>query len=70
LDNVQTKYPIGALVRMISESQERMAVVIEKEDYEEAMRLIQDANLEAVKIATVTDSEDDFNKDRLCASYN
>jgi phosphoribosylformylglycinamidine (FGAM) synthase-like enzyme len=31
---------------MISESQERMAFVIDKEDYEEAMKIINEYNLE------------------------
>lgn len=38
-----------------------MAVVISPEDYEEAMRLIESENLEAVQIAAITDEEETVN---------
>ncbi len=41
----------------ISESQERMAVVIEKENLERFMEIAAEENLQACKVATVTDTE-------------
>ncbi len=69
LDQILTKYPIGALVRMISESQERMAFVIDEEDYEEAMTIINEYNLEGRNVATVTDSVENPENDRLNVTY-
>lgn len=48
-----------------SESQERMAVVINPENYDDVMARIKEENLEAVQVATVTDDEKDSSKNRL-----
>ena len=41
----------------ISESQERMAVVVDKENEEKFIKLTLEENLEAVKVAVVTDDK-------------
>ncbi|MCL2424989.1 MAG: phosphoribosylformylglycinamidine synthase [Oscillospiraceae bacterium] len=57
LDKVPTKYPgLDGTELAISESQERMAVVIAKEDLEKFLDEAAKENLEAVKIADVTDT--------------
>ena len=55
LDRVKTKYNgLNATELAISESQERMAVVIEARDMEEFMRYCREENIEAVHVADVT----------------
>ncbi len=57
LDRVKTKYSgLNATELAISESQERMAVVVEAKDTEEFMRYCREENIEAVEVADVTDS--------------
>lgn len=48
-----------------SESQERMAFVIDPQYYAEAMAMIEAENLEGVQIATVTDNPEQSENDRL-----
>ena len=56
LDLVPKKYEgLDGTELAISESQERMAVVIEEKDREEFLRLCNEENLEAVVVAKVTD---------------
>ncbi|WP_290772081.1 phosphoribosylformylglycinamidine synthase [Anaerofustis sp.] len=56
LDSVLKKYEgLDATEIAISESQERMAVVIAKEDKEKFIEAARKENLEAVQVATVTD---------------
>lgn len=57
LDRVPLKYK-GLTPReiAISESQERMAVVISKDDYDEFMKYAKEENLEATHVADVTDT--------------
>ncbi len=58
LDKVLKKYDgLSAVELAISESQERMAVVVTKENQEEFIKLAKQENLEAVVIAEVTDSK-------------
>ena len=55
LDNVPTKYSgLNATELAISESQERMAVVIEPKDVEEFIKYCHEENIEVTKVATVT----------------
>ncbi len=55
LNNVPTKYDgITGLELAISESQERMSVVIDPKDYDTFIRLCETENIEATKIAEVT----------------
>ena len=55
LDAVPKKYDgLDGTELAISESQERMAVVIEKENLEEFLKIAKRENLEATKVATVT----------------
>lgn len=55
LDRVTTKYSgLNATELAISESQERMSVVVEKKDMEEFMRLCGEENLEVRHVADVT----------------
>ncbi len=55
LDRVKTKYSgLNSTELAISESQERMAVVIESKDVEEFMRYCREENIEAVHVADVT----------------
>lgn len=57
LDRVKTKYSgLSATDLAISESQERMAVVVEKKDMEEFMRLCGEENIEVTHVADVTDT--------------
>gem|GEM_PF-1251969 len=56
-------------MRMISESQERMAFVIDEKDYDEAMTIINEYNLEGRNVATVTDSVENHENDRLNVTY-
>lgn len=56
LDNVPRKYEgLNGTELAISESQERMAVVLDKRDVERFMELAAQENLEAVRVATITD---------------
>lgn len=58
LDRVPTKYSgLNATELAISESQERMAVVIEAKDREEFCRYCAEENIEATHVADVTDTE-------------
>ena len=57
LDRVPTKYSgLNSTELAISESQERMSVVIEKKDVEEFMAYCREENIEAVHVADVTDT--------------
>ncbi len=57
LDKVPKKYEgLDGTELAISESQERMAVVIDKKDLETVLDLAEGENLEATNVATVTDS--------------
>jgi phosphoribosylformylglycinamidine synthase len=57
LDAVKTKYPgLGAIELAISESQERMAVVVDPADAKRVIELAAVENLDAYEIAQVTDS--------------
>lgn len=58
LDKVPKKYEgLDGTELAISESQERMAVVVDKENAEKFMQLSEVENLEAVVVAEVTDTE-------------
>ena len=58
LDKVPKKYEgLDGTEIAISESQERMAVVVNKEDEEKFINLCAEENLEAVKVAEVTNNE-------------
>lgn len=66
LDVVLKKYEgLDDTELAISESQERMAVVISPDDYEAVMAQIQAENLEFVQVATVTDDEEHSENNRL-----
>jgi len=66
LDQVRTKYSgLSAQELAHSESQERMAVVIKPEFYETVMAMIEAENLEAVRVATITDDEKNSANNRL-----
>ncbi len=57
LDRVKTKYSgLNSTELAISESQERMAVVVEARDVGEFMRYCREENIEAVEVADVTDT--------------
>ncbi len=57
LDRVKTKYSgLNATELAISESQERMSVVIEKKDEEEFCRYCAEENIETTHVANVTDT--------------
>ncbi|MCR2030521.1 phosphoribosylformylglycinamidine synthase [Alistipes timonensis] len=57
LDRVKTKYSgLNSTELAISESQERMSVVIEAKDMEEFMGYCREENIEAVHVADVTDT--------------
>ncbi len=57
LDNVLTKYDgLNGTELAISESQERMSVVVDSENVEKFINHCRKENIEAVKIAEVTDS--------------
>lgn len=57
LDKVPLKYEgLKPKEIAISESQERMAVVIDKKDLDEFVKLAEEENLETTHVATVTDS--------------
>lgn len=57
LDRVTTKYDgLNATELAISESQERMSVVVEAKDMEEFMRYCHEENIEVRHVADVTDS--------------
>ncbi len=57
LDRVRTKYSgLNATELAISESQERMAVVVERKDVGEFMGYCREENIEAVEVADVTDT--------------
>ncbi len=65
LNNVLTKYNgLNATELAISESQERMSVVVGKNDVETFINYCKEENIEAVTIATVTDDR------RLVMHYN
>ncbi|APD08106.1 phosphoribosylformylglycinamidine synthase [Flavobacteriaceae bacterium UJ101] len=56
LDVIPTKYSgLNGTELAISESQERMAVVVEDQDVEKFIKLAEKENLEAVEVAEVTD---------------
>jgi phosphoribosylformylglycinamidine synthase len=56
LDEVTTKYEgLNGTELAISESQERMAVVVDKNDKDEFIRLAEEENLEAKVVAEITD---------------
>lgn len=58
LDRVRTKYSgLSATELAISESQERMAVVIERKDMPRFVELCHEENIEVVHIADVTDTD-------------
>lgn len=58
LDNVPKKYEgLDGTELSISESQERMAIVIDKKDMDEVFELAAQENLEATYVAKVTDSK-------------
>ena len=61
LDRVPTKYQLNATEIAISESQERMAVVIEPKNVDAFIKIAQAENLKITHVATVTD----LNKMRL-----
>ena len=68
LDRVRVKYSgLNATELAISESQERMAVVVEAKDAEEFMKYCREENIEVVQVAEVTDTERMrmYNGDRL-----
>nr|WP_319776127.1 phosphoribosylformylglycinamidine synthase subunit PurQ [uncultured Sphaerochaeta sp.] len=57
LDKIPVKYAgLDGTERAISESQERMAMVVEESDAEAFIRLAEEENLEATVVATVTES--------------
>ncbi|MCL2350183.1 MAG: AIR synthase-related protein, partial [Defluviitaleaceae bacterium] len=57
LDNVRKKYDgLDGTELAISESQERMAVVVHADDAEKLINLAYDENLEAYQVAEITDS--------------
>ena len=57
LDKVPTKYAgLDGTEIAISESQERMAVVVDKKDVDQMMDYVAEENLEAVPVAVVTES--------------
>lgn len=57
LDRIPVKYSgLNATELAISESQERMSVVVEKKDMEEFIRYCHEENLEVTHVADVTDS--------------
>lgn len=59
LDNVEKKYEgLNATELAISESQERMAIVVDAKDENEIIKLAQEENLQAKKVALVTEKED------------
>ncbi len=56
LDKVPVKYPgLDGTELAISESQERMALVVEKDKLDQVLALARAENLQAVKVAVVTD---------------
>ena len=58
LDRVPVKYSgLNSTELAISESQERMAVVVERKDMERFMELCSEENVEATHVADVTDTE-------------
>ena len=68
LDRVKTKYSgLNSTELAISESQERMSVVVEAKDMEEFMGYCREENIEAVHVADVTDTARMrmFNGDRM-----
>lgn len=66
LDAIYTKYTwLDGTELAISESQERMAILISKNDFKEVMDLIKFYNVEAVKIADVTNDDNNPNKDKM-----
>ena len=65
LNKVKVKYTgLTGTELAISESQERMAVVIQRENLEKFIKYAEEENLEAYKVAEVTD------KNRLVMKYN
>ena len=57
LDRVKTKYSgLNVTELAISESQERMSVVVERKDMEEFMKYCAEENLEATHVADITDT--------------
>ena len=73
LDRVPTKYSgLNSTELAISESQERMSVVIEQKDMEAFMQYCREENIEAVHVADVTDTARMrmYNKGRLVADLS
>ncbi len=73
LDRVPVKYNgLNVTELAISESQERMAVCIEKKDIEEFLKYCKEENLEATYVADVTNSAkmNMYYKDKLVASLD
>ena len=73
LDRVPTKYSgLNSTELAISESQERMSVVIEQKDVEAFMKYCREENIEAVHVADVTDTARMrmFNQGRLVADLS
>ncbi|MEG2001666.1 MAG: phosphoribosylformylglycinamidine synthase [Clostridia bacterium] len=57
LNQVRTKYSgLNATEIAISESQERMSVVVEKKDVDEFLKYCEEENLESYKVADITDT--------------
>jgi len=54
---------------VISESQERMAIVVSEEDYEAVMEMIRRENIHAFHAGTVLTNEEESEKNRLRISY-
>ncbi len=73
LDRVPTKYSgLNSTELAISESQERMSVVIEQQDMEAFMQYCREENIEAVHVADVTDTARMrmYNQGRLVADLS
>jgi len=55
---------------MISESQERMSIVVAPEHEAEVLRMIEEENIVWFRAGTITDNVDDPSQDRLVVNYN
>jgi len=70
LDKVQKKYAgLDGSELAISESQERMAIVIGPEDYDTAQQLMEEYDVLGVEVATVQDNEENANEDKLIMQW-
>jgi phosphoribosylformylglycinamidine synthase len=70
LDKVQKKYAgLDGSELAISESQERMAIVISPEDYDIAQQLMEEYDVLGVEVATVEDNEEDSSADKLVMQW-